>query len=1224
MPSKTELERSRSKLRKTKAARRLVNHSAPSEDDPASDAAGSERPRRPIRIVAIGASAGGLEALELFFDTMGSDSGAAFVIVQHLSPDFPSVMDELLARHARMQIRTVKSGMEVEPNVIYLRPARQTLIIEQGHLVLKQEDKTTHLNFPIDAFLKSLASDQKDAAIAVILSGTGTDGTLGAAAVRDAGGMVLAQEPDTARFDSMPRTVIERNLANGAASPKMLPRMLQRILSGEPLPHPDGHEEDAGAGDPERHILKLLQRRCGTDFGHYKKTTVGRRIRRRAEMAHFDNLAAYAAKLERDPGEIDLLSKDLLIGVTSFFRDPAAFNTLAEKVLPRIMADISAQRPPRVWVPGCATGEEAYSIAILLMEYARKEGVELNAKVFATDIYRPALERAGRGVYDEASVNSLGPELLERYFDVSGDHYVVKPQLRRFVVFSAHNLLKDPPFTRMDVVSCRNLLIYFDEVAQRMALMLFHFALDRNGILFLGPSETVSELSDEFGVVDQHWRIFRKLRDVRLRESLRLPSSISLRDDPPSNADVRFPSPATAGGGAARNAPHRRGLAKAYDAILDRFAPAGVLVTRDGTILHVFGDAHKYLEFKGGRFSPLITNAAAEELRHTISTGLERMRGRNTAPFVRRVQCRLGNEREKTFKVAVERLNGSDWQDEDYCMVTFAEVARAKEGAKARQRVESIGTIELYQERIRDLENELRVTEESLQTTIEEMETTNEELQATNEELMSANEELQSTNEELNSVNEELLSASAEHQRKIDELVELTVDMNHLLKSTDIGVIYLDRDLRVRRLTPAIAKTFNLIEQDIGRPIEHITARFHHPELIEEIRAVLTGGPPSEHEITVEDRFFLLRILPYQVGVDTVGVVLALIDITQRKHIENALRASEIRLSTIIDTAVDAIIIIDENGIVQSFNPSAEKIFGYRSDEMVGKNVAMLMPEPIRSAHDGYIASYLTTGVGKVINTGREVEGCHKDRSRIALDLALTEWSLEGRRYFTGIMRDISARKERERHIRLIMRELSHRTKNVLAVVQAMAWQTSRTSVNAEEFQDRLSQRVDGLSRSIDLLVRREWEGVDIEELIHDQLAPFFDEKYARLQLTGPPLVLKPNGAQDLGLVLHELATNASKYGALSSPTGRVLITWSVVIGSTAAAVFKMTWKEEDGPPVVPPARTGFGYTVIKDMMAKAHTAEISMDFAPKGLVWQMEMEAQRIVRPAKEMLSYD
>lgn len=1204
-------------------ARRVLNHSAPPEDDPASDAAGAERPRRPVRIVAIGASAGGLEALELFFDAMGPDSGAAFVIVQHLSPDFPSVMDELLARHTRMKIRTVKSGMEVEPNVIYLRPARQALIIEQGHLVLTQEDKTTHLNFPIDAFLKLLASDQKEAAIAVILSGTGTDGTLGAAAVRDAGGTVLAQEPDTARFDSMPRTVIERNLANGVASPKMLPRMLQRILSGEPLQVADEHEDDA-AGDPERHILQLLQRRCGTDFGHYKKTTVGRRIRRRAEMAHFDTLAAYAAKLEQEPEEIDRLSKDLLIGVTSFFRDPEAFNVLAEKVVPRIMANVSAQRPLRVWVPGCATGEEAYSIAILLLEHARNEGIELHAKIFATDIYRQALERAGRGVYDEAIVKPLGPELLARYFDVAGDHYVVKQQLRRYVVFSVHNLLKDPPFTRMDLVSCRNLLIYFDEVAQHTAMMLFHFALDRNGILFLGPSETVSELADEFGVVDQHWRIFRKLRDVRLRESLRLPSSISLRDKPAANADVRFPSPAVVGGGAARGTPHRRGLAKAYDAILDRFVPAGVLVTRDGTILHVFGDAHRYLEFKGGRFSPLITNAAAEELRHTISAGLERMRGRNTAPFVRRVQCTLGNEREKTFKVSVERLNGSDWQDEDYCMVTFDEVARAKEGAKARQRVESIGTIELYQERIRDLENELRVTEESLQTTIEEMETTNEELQATNEELMSANEELQSTNEELNSVNEELLSVSAEHQRKIDELVELTMDMDHLLKSTDIGVIYMDSELRVRRLTPAIARTFNLLEQDVGRPIEHITARFHHPELIDEIKSVLSGNPASEHEIAVEDRAFLLRIRPYQVGADTGGVVLALIDITQRKHIENALRASETRLSAIIETAVDAIVIIDEKGIVQSFNPSAEKIFGYSGDEMVGKNVAMLMPEPIRSAHDGYIKSYLETGVGRVINTGREVEGCHKDGSKIALDLALTEWSLEGRRYFTGIMRDISARKERERHIRLIMRELSHRTKNVLAVVQAMAWQTSRTSVNAEEFQDRLSQRVDGLSRSIDLLVRREWQGVDIEDLIRDQLAPFFDEKHARLQLNGPPLMLKPNGAQDLGLVLHELATNASKYGALSSPTGRVLITWSVVIESTAAAAFKMTWKEEGGPPIVPPERTGFGYTVISEMMVKAHHAKIDMDFAAKGLIWQMELEADRIVRTAKEMLSYD
>jgi PAS domain S-box-containing protein len=428
----------------------------------------------------------------------------------------------------------------------------------------------------------------------------------------------------------------------------------------------------------------------------------------------------------------------------------------------------------------------------------------------------------------------------------------------------------------------------------------------------------------------------------------------------------------------------------------------------------------------------------------------------------------------------------------------------------------------------------------------------------------------------------------------------------------------------VRRLTPAIARTFNLLEQDIGRPIEHITARFHYPKLIEEIRAVLGGSGVSEHEIEVEDRAFLLRILPYQLGMHTAGVVLALIDITQRKHIENALRASETRLSTIIKTAVDAIVVIDEEGIVQSFNPSAEKIFGYSSDEMIGRNVSLLMPEPVRSAHDGYLAAYLETGVGKVINAGREVEGCRKDGSRMALDLALTEWSLEDRRFFTGILRDISARKEREHHVRLIMRELSHRTKNVLAVVQAMAWQTSRTSVNAEEFQDRLSQRVDGLSRSIDLLVRREWEGVDIEDLIHDQLAPFFDEKNARLQLNGPPLVLKPNGAQDLGLVMHELATNASKYGALSSPNGHVVITWSVVIASTNAAVFKMSWREEDGPPVAPPTRTGFGYTVIKDMMVKAHNAKIDMDFAAKGLVWQMEMEAQRIVRPARDMLNYD
>ncbi|MEZ5788177.1 MAG: CheR family methyltransferase [Xanthobacteraceae bacterium] len=1165
------------------------------------------------RIVAIGASAGGLEALELFFDAMGADSGAAFVVIQHLSPDFPSVMDELLARHTSMRIRAAKAGLVVEPNVIYLRPAQQTLIIRDGVLLLTREDTKSHLNFPIDAFLKSLALDQRDKAIAVVLSGTGTDGTLGAAAIRDAGGVVLAQEPSSARFDSMPRALIERNLANASAPPRLLPRYVERVLNAQSLPTAEETADEPSSINPERRILQLLQRRCGSDFGYYKKSTVGRRIRRRAEMAHINDLATYVVKLEREPDEIDRLSKDLLIGVTAFFRDPEAFSVLSDKVLPKVMASMTSRRQVRVWVPGCATGEEAYSIAILLSEYARNHHLDLNVKIFATDIYRPALEKAGRGVYDTTAVRAaLNADLAERYFEVNGEVSQVRPHLRRLVVFSAHNLLKDPPFTRMDLVSCRNLLIYFDEVAQRMALMLFHFSLDRNGFLFLGPSETVSELSDEFGVIDQYWRIFRKVRDVRLRESLRVLPSASMRGEAgPVEHEEHPSSPAFRTTIATRTAPVRRGLAKAYDAILDRYAPASVLVSREGTILHVFGDAHKYMTFKEGRFSPQITTAAVEELRHTISTGLERMRGRNTAPFARRVQCRLGREVEKIFKVTVERLDGADWQDESFCLVTFAELTEAKRGGSAgKEKIESVGKIELYQERIRDLENELRVTEESLQTTIEEMETTNEELQATNEELMSANEELQSTNEELNSVNEELLTVSAEHQRKIDELVEVTMDMNHLLKSTDIGVLYLDRDLRVRRLTSAIAKTFNLLEQDIGRPIEHITARFHQPGLLEDIREVLRGAAPCEHEIKVGEQVFLLRILPYQFGGEVAGVVLTIIEITARKHAEN-------RLRTIVQTAVDAIVVIDDTGIIQSFNPSAERIFGYSNEEAIGQNVSILMSEPEKSAHDDYIQTYLRTGVGKVINTGREVEGRKKDGTIIQVDLALTEWSLEGRRYFTGIMRDISARKEREQHIRLIMRELSHRTKNVLAVVQAMAWQTARTTDDAHEFKERLSQRVEGLSRSIDLLVRHQWEGVTIEELVRDQLAPFLDEACNRLELNGPLLILEPNGAQDLGLVLHELATNASKYGALSAPTGRIIVGWGIANGGdNAEPMFHMRWNEEGGPPVEPPKQTGFGGTVIRDVMAKTHRATIDVDFAPEGLAWRLEVEAQRIIRP--------
>ena len=476
----------------------------------------SPRPSR--RIAAIGASAGGLEALEQFFDAQPTDTGLTFVIIQHLSPHFPSVMDELLARHSSMNIHQATAGTVPEPNAIYLRPARKTLTIENGRFQLADEDETSHLTLPIDAFLRSLADDSQEDAIAIILSGTGSDGTLGASAVRETGGTVLVQEPATARFESMPRSIVERNLASAIGEPAELAKLVSNLVSSGTLPEQTENGFRNDISDPEIEIIRLLQRRCGTDFGYYKMSTVGRRIRRRAEIASLDNLGEYAAFLKEHPDEVDLLIKDLLIGVTAFFRDPEAFAALKQKALRTIASSMNSTRQFRVWVPGCATGEGGLTQSrILLSELARELGTEPNIKVFATDIFEPALETAARGLYDESSLKEVPKELVERYFEEHVGKYQVRPSLRRQVVFSVHNILKDPPFTRMDLVSCRNMLIYFNEEAQRKVLTFFHFALHVNGTLFLGSSESLSDLSDEFGTIDNNWRIFRKLRDVRLR-----------------------------------------------------------------------------------------------------------------------------------------------------------------------------------------------------------------------------------------------------------------------------------------------------------------------------------------------------------------------------------------------------------------------------------------------------------------------------------------------------------------------------------------------------------------------------------------------------------------------------------------------------------------------------------------------------------------------------------
>ncbi len=827
------------------------------------------------RIVAIGASAGGLEPFEQFFDNMRADTGCAFVIIQHLSPDFRSMMDELLNRHSAMKISRVEAGMKLEPNTIYLNPPRVDMIVEDGVFVLKTIPSRTTLHLPINVFMSSLARQQRERSIAIILSGTGSDGTDGAVAIRDAGGTVLVQDPATAKFDGMPNSVMDALNADAVATPKELALLVSRLAQGEPIRQNTPVQDT----EPKDRVFQLLRDRFGTDFSHYKNATIERRLQRRAELIGYSELSAYILKLEEDDEEAEALYADFLIEVTEFFRDDLAFKALRKDVVPKLIDSMSSARPLRIWIPGCASGEEAYSIAICLAEEARKSNVQLNVKILATDIHHRSLEAANLGVYPETALEKVPQELVKRYFERVGDNFQIRTFLRQMVVFSVHNILRDPPFTKIDLVSCRNVLIYLNDTAQQKALAYFHFSLIKGGHLFLGPSETVGELSSEFELIDQRWRIFVKRRNVRLIESMtQLPrNEVGRNALPITSAGVE---PTIVRGDA------KRVYDRALDVVLKKYAPPGFLLKRTGEIVRVFGEAGRFLEIVEGDFSQRLDDLIRQDLRVVASAALDRAKSPQLLPFERMVRSRVVDGKQSSLTVRLESVNDRR-NENDLLLLTINEEARKvtiPDFNELEVQTEDLETVTLLRQRIEDLEHELKGSEETLQTTIEELETSNEELQATNEELMASNEELQSTNEELHSVNEELYTVSAEHQRKIIELTEVSGDMEHLLQATEIGTVFVDSDLKVRRFTPAAVQAFNILDQDVGRPISHITNRFGDANLTDTLRRVIETGESAEKEVQLGDSVMLLRALAYVASPGEVsGAVLTTVDVTDLK-----------------------------------------------------------------------------------------------------------------------------------------------------------------------------------------------------------------------------------------------------------------------------------------------------------------------------------------------------
>ena len=881
-------------------------------------------PRDEFYVVGIGASAGGLEALEQFFSNMPDDTDMAFVVVQHLSPDFKSLMDELLARHTSIPIFRVTDSVEVKRNAIYLIPPKKNMIMSGGKLMLTEQDPSGGLNLPIDIFFRSLAQDVGKRAIAVVLSGTGSDGSRGIQDIHQADGMVVVQTLDSAAFDGMPRSALSTGVSAVVTSPDQMPK---RILEYTHNPtgfksYDEGGDDAVLPGSELAVIFRLFRNRFGIDFTLYRANTINRRIERRMKLVKCSNLASYLAKLENDTTELDSLYRDLLVEVTHFFRDTRAFDRLRVEIIPEILRKITSPRDEiRVWVPGCATGEEAYTIAMLLDSCAQNMGVAPNVKVFATDVHRNSLETAGAGVYSADAITNVPEDLRTRYFTRHGNLYHVTRDIRQMVIFAPHDITKDPPFTKIDLLSCRNVLIYLDTLVQRRVLSLFHFGLKVDGYLLLGPSESVGELSREFQTVDQHWRIFRKLRDIRLPDAKAMPSS------PPLTSIIKDTPPFTATAMLAASGAEKAVL----EELLDRYVPPSFVVNEQYELLYSFGDARRMLTQPRGRPTLDVLKLVEGDLRMALSAALHRASREDQRISLKgvRMPTSSGNN---LVQLVVEPYSKGTHKMYLICLEEMEEVPVVQEG-----------TGEVFQpgdqatQRIMDLESELEFTKESLQTTVEELESSNEELQSTNEELVASNEELQSTNEELHSVNEELYTVNAEHQRKIEELTQLTADMDNLFRSTDIGTIFLDRDFCIRKFTPAIASAFNVLEQDIGRPIEQFAYHFDNPDFLDDSREVLETGESKEREVTTRDGTgtFLKRIMPYRTVEGQIdGVVIAFVDITHTK-VSEALLKNERHFREVAEN-LDGVLWLRSCDEQTTFyvTPSFEKLWGRSREEL--------------------------------------------------------------------------------------------------------------------------------------------------------------------------------------------------------------------------------------------------------------------------------------------------
>jgi len=889
-------------------------------------------------IVGIGASAGGLEALQQFFENMPNDNGMAFVVVQHLDPTHTGMMPELLQRITAMKVFQASDGLKVKPNYVYVIPPNKSLSILNGALHLFDPVELRGLRLPIDIFFRSLAIDREEKSIGIILSGMGSDGSLGLKAIKEKNGSVLIQSPASAKFDGMPCSAIDAVIADVVAPVEELPARLIAFLKYIPAIKTDPELDDKNRSSLDK-IIILLREQSGHDFSLYKHNTLLRRIERRKGIHQIDKISNYIRYCQDNPKEVDVLFKELLIGVTSFFRDPEVWKKLKEVILPALISKMPDNFLMRAWVTACSTGEEAISLAIIFKEVMEtiKPRRNLSLQIFATDLDSDAIDIARKGIYPANIVADVSNERLSRFFTPEAGGFRISTSIREMMVFAVQNVIKDPPFTKLEFLSCRNMMIYMEPVLQNKLISLFNYSMNPEGILLLGSAETLGNKTDGFEKLDTRLKIYKRKLTTRTPELIDFPSSFQ-----PKKPVKTQQTTAQTGIDTLQN--------QADQLILQRYAPPSVLVNEKGDILYITGRTGKYLEPVAGKANWNLFSMAREGLRELLPGAFRRVLKNYEAVVIQ--NCKVGtNGGTQYVDVTIQRIENPDAL-RGKTMVVFTDVHAPVENnttnLKSGKRAPTGKMKGLEFDLQRTLED-LQSTREEMQTSQEELKSTNEELQSSNEELQSANEELTSSKEEMQSLNEELQTVNIELQSKVGDFVQASNDMKNLLNSTEIATLFLDKELNIRRYTEKLNDLIKLRHTDEGRPFTDLVSDLVYPEIESHARMVLKTLSTVESSITTSDgRWFVVRIMPYCTTDDRIdGLVITFTDITAAKKLEfevkknnDVLKISEVRYRNLFSMAKDGILILDaDTGVIVDVNPFLIELLGYSEAEFVEKAI---------------------------------------------------------------------------------------------------------------------------------------------------------------------------------------------------------------------------------------------------------------------------------------------